>query len=584
MRSSLPPLLWALVFCLSISVPLQAGATTTDLESGWQYRWGDSPLDENGTLVWTQEAVDEAWQPIGFPSNPPGRDERQNAWFRITLPEGDWRDPVVYIFSVDLIVQVYLESDLIYQYGAFDQDGRGRFEGWPWHLIELPEDFGNSTLYFRVFSDYTDIGLWGEVKLMERPELFVYILERSAKALAISGFSLLIALLTFFFALLQTNRRSFAAIGLFSLASGLMILAESQASQLLFEAPLFWDTLAAGSYFLLPVALALLLEHWLEGRYSWVMRRLWQGHLLYAVLALGLSLSGVVDLSTTYPPFDALLVVSLIIMLGPVLVLFRHLSLEQKAIITASGFFSLLLIADMAVAHGLLSWRRIPVSLGALGFSLTMVIISLADYARTQREIQRLNRELKQEVAARTQELETLVDTLRDYSYQDPLTGLKNRRHFEELLVHESASARRERTPLALVMLDIDHFKQFNDRHGHETGDAVLASVGALLREHFRDADVVCRLGGEEFVVVLPGATAQRAEARVQALLFAIRGRRFRHLDTPLDEVTLSCGIAAYPQHTRDPSELVTLADQALYRAKHAGRDRSETYVASVAG
>jgi diguanylate cyclase (GGDEF)-like protein len=580
MRSHFLPLLWVLAFCFSITAPLQADATTLDLDSGWQYRWGDSPFDENGIPVWTQEAVDEAWQPIGFPSNPPGREKRHNAWFRITLPEGNWRDPVMYIYSVDLIVQVYLESDLIYQYGAFDQDGRGRFEGWPWHLIELPEDFGNRTLYFRVFSNYTDIGLWGEVKLMERPHLFVYILEQSAKALATSGFSLLIAMLTFIFALLQTNRRSFAAIGLFSLTSGLMILAESQASQLLYEAPLFWDTLAAGSYFLLPVALALLLEHWLGERHAWVMRRLWQGHLLYTVLALGLSLPGVVDLSATYPPFDALLLVSLLIMLGLVLIVFRHLSPEQKAIIAASGFFSLLLIADMAVAHGLIDWRRIPVSLGALVFSLAIVAISLTDYARTQREIQRLNRELKQEVAARTEELETLVDTLRDYSYQDPLTGLKNRRHFEELLVHESASARREQTPLALVMLDIDHFKQFNDRHGHETGDAVLASVGALLREHFRDADVVCRLGGEEFVVVLPGATAKRAESRVQTLLHAIRNSRFRHLDTPLDEVTLSCGIAAYPQHTHDPAELVTLADQALYRAKHAGRDRSETYVA----
>lgn len=576
------PTLWVLL-CFSITTSLPAGATTIDLDSGWQYRWGDSPLDENGLPAWTRDSVDEAWQPIGFPSNPPGRDDRHNAWFRITLPEGDWRDPVVYIYSVDLIVQVYLEANLIYQYGAFDQDGRGRFEGWPWHLIELPEDFGDQTLYFRVFSDYTDIGLWGEVMLMERPELFVYILERSAKAMATSGFSLLIALLTFIFALLQTNRRSFAAIGLFSLASGTMILAESQASQLLFEAPLFWDTLAAGSYFLLPVALALLLEHWMDGRYSWVMRLLWQSHLLYAALALGLSLSGVVDLSTTYPPFDALLVVSLIIMLGPVLVVFRQLTLVQKAIIAASGFYSLLLIADMAVAHGLITWRRIPVSLGALGFSLAMVAISLADYGRTQREIQRLNHELKKEVAARTQELEDLVETLRDYSYQDPLTGLKNRRHFEELLVHESDLARRNRTPLALVMLDIDHFKQFNDRYGHETGDAVLASVGALLREHFRDADVVCRLGGEEFIVVLPGATSRRAEARIQALLHAIRNNQFRHLDAPLDEVTLSCGIAAYPQHTHDPAELVTLADQALYRAKHAGRDRCETYVASVA-
>ncbi|PXX95302.1 GGDEF domain-containing protein [Halomonas sp. LBP4] len=579
MRPTLIPLIWALLLSLLASPSLQADSSTLPLDTDWQYRWGDSPFDGAGTPLWTRQEAPAEWHPIAFPSNPPGREGRHHAWFRIPLPDGDWRDPVLYIYSVDLIVQAYLGSELIYQYGHFDERGEGRFEGWPWHMIELPEAFAGQRLHFRVFSDYTDIGLWGEVKLMERPDLILYILGQSAQALVVSGFSLLIALLAFILAVLQANRRSFAGIGLFSLASGMMILAESQASQLLLEAPMLWDTLAAGAYFMLPVAMALLLEHWFAR--PRLMRRLWQGHLLYAVVALGLSLAGVLDLSSTYPPFDALLLVSLTIMFGAIVIQWGALVSEQKVIIAAYALFGLLLVADMAVAHGLLPWQRVPVSLGALAFSLALVAISVADYARTQREIRRLNRDLQQEVAARTRELEAMVERLREFSYQDPLTGLKNRRHFDEILTHEAAAARRHGTPLALVMVDIDHFKRFNDHHGHEAGDAVLAAVGELLREHFRDADVVCRLGGEEFVVIMPGATAARAEARIRGLLHGIRECRFRHRSIELDGITLSCGIAAWPEHAEDPLALTRLADEALYRAKHRGRDRSETYAVS---
>lgn len=581
MRSTLIPVIWALLLSLLAGSPLQADSSTLPLDTGWQYRWGDSPFDDDTTPLWTRQEAPTEWHPIAFPSNPPGREGRHHVWFRIPLPDGDWRDPVLYIFSVDLIVQAYLGSELIYQYGHFDERGEGRFAGWPWHMVELPEKFAGQRLHFRVFSDYTDIGLWGEVKLMERPDLILYILERSAQALVVSGFSLLIALLAFILAVPHANRRSFAGIGLFSLASGMMILAESQASQLLLEQPLLWDTLAAGAYFMLPVAMALLLEHWFARQQPLLMRRLWQGHLLYVVVALGLSAAGVINLSSTFPPFDALLLISLTIMFVAIVIQWRTLVPEQKVIIAAYALFGLLLIADMAVAHGLLPWQRIPVSLGALAFSLALVAISVADYSRTQREIRRLNRDLQQEVAARTRALEGMVDRLREFSYQDPLTGLKNRRHFDEILAHEAATARRHDTPLALVMVDIDHFKRFNDQHGHEAGDAVLAAVGALLREHFRDADVVCRLGGEEFVVIMPGASAAMAEARIRGLLHGIRECRFRHRDTELDGITLSCGIAAWPEHTDDPLALTRLADEALYRAKHRGRDRSEIYAVS---
>ncbi|MGM0703811.1 MAG: GGDEF domain-containing protein [Pseudomonadota bacterium] len=546
--------------------------------TGWEYRWGDSPVEADGTPRWTVSHDDSTWRTIAFPSNPPNRDGHQHVWFRVTLPDGGWRDPVLYIYSIDLIGQAYLDDELIYQYGHFDAQGRGDFVGWPWHMIELPEDFAGRTLHFRVFSDYTDIGLWGEVLLMERVDLLTRVIQSSSHDLVVSAFSLLLAGLAGSFALLGPQRRSFGAMAFFSLASGTMILAETQASQLLLDRPLLWDTLAAAGYYSLPVAMGLLLSHWLAGTPGRWVRRLWQLHLAYLVGAIGLARAGIVSLASTFPPFDLLLAFTLPLMLMLALWRVHCLGIEQRLIIASYALLAVLLLADMAVAHGLLAWRRIPVSLGTLTFSLAIVGISLWHYRQTQRELARLNRSLEQQVAQRTVELDRLVSKLESFSYEDPLTGLKNRRYFDELLQHEATRAERQGTPLSMVMIDLDHFKQINDRFGHEAGDDVLVKVAALLREHFRGSDVVCRLGGEEFVAILPGATTEQAEARAVALLEAVRAMTIEHAGQALGPVTFSCGVATYPCHSREPLALLGLADKALYHAKHHGRDRSITW------
>ncbi len=141
-----------------------------------------------------------------------------------------------------------------------------------------------------------------------------------------------------------------------------------------------------------------------------------------------------------------------------------------------------------------------------------------------------------------------------------------------------SAVARRHGTPLTLAMIDIDHFKQFNDREGHEAGDTVLVGMGRVLTHHFRDADVVCRMGGEEFVIIMPGATAAVAEVRLSELLEVLSHKRFRYRDRVLGPLSISCGIATFPEHAGDPLTLIGLADKALYSAKNRGRARVEIY------
>lgn len=620
--------------------------------------------------------------------------------------------------------------------------------------MSLPDEFQGKDIYFRIFSNYTDIGLWGEVAIMEESELTLYILQNSLKALVIAGFCALIAILSVVFSLLQARKKTFASLALFGISSAILLVAESQARQLIWNAPLAWDYLAAGSYFMVPVAMALLLEQWFEDQRPWLINLVWKVHLGYFIGALGLAALGVVNLSSTFPVFDALLLATLTTITILVARRFRQLAVQQQVILLAYGLFCTLLVLDMAVAHGYLPWWRVPVSLGALAFSLSVVVIALIHFARTQESLQELNLSLEQQVAERTARAESLArreqararlltfenektrvlndviaelqdcislnqtfpvlaqtlpdlcspmkgalyqrieegaayrllnrwgyagelpapkrletpdgppqnsdilagnpgradasaledeqasngklclwvniqsategsvpvallfvevpaeilenesqfgaakllqglrqgiqkigitisginlrEELQRYSYEDALTGLKNRRYFDQLFEHESAVAVRTDKPLSLLMVDIDHFKRFNDAHGHEAGDTALKLVASVLARYFRESDVVCRFGGEEFVAIMADTNLKAALDKATELVREVRGHSIVHRGRHLNGVTLSIGVSSWPECTERPDSLLGQADRALYRAKESGRDRVE--------
>jgi diguanylate cyclase (GGDEF)-like protein/PAS domain S-box-containing protein len=167
-----------------------------------------------------------------------------------------------------------------------------------------------------------------------------------------------------------------------------------------------------------------------------------------------------------------------------------------------------------------------------------------------------------------------LQETLRDQAIRDPLTGLFNRRYMEESLEREMRRAERRDVPLGVMMLDIDHFKRFNDSFGHAAGDTALREIGRLLQEHTRGEDIACRYGGEEFTLILLDATLPFTLERAAALREQAGKLRLRHGSQSLGSVTLSLGVAVYPDHGRTAEELLRAADAALYRAKEQGRDR----------
>lgn len=167
-----------------------------------------------------------------------------------------------------------------------------------------------------------------------------------------------------------------------------------------------------------------------------------------------------------------------------------------------------------------------------------------------------------------------LRDQLRDQSIRDSLTGLYNRRYLLENMRREIGRALKKGKPLSLISFDADHFKRFNDNHGHDAGDAILRSLGELMRKTFDCDEVVCRFGGEEFVVLLPETDKVTACHRAEVLRSAVEALVIRYGDQNLPRITISLGVATLPENGTDPRMLLTAADAALYRAKGEGRNR----------
>lgn len=202
-------------------------------------------------------------------------------------------------------------------------------------------------------------------------------------------------------------------------------------------------------------------------------------------------------------------------------------------------------------------------------YAFTGITRDISEHKKNEYALQDLNMRLSGQLV----QIQSLQAALQEQLIRDSLTGLYNRRYLDDAIERELSRATREGNPVTLAILDIDYFKQVNDKYGHPAGDEVLRTVGKMLRDHTRASDIPCRMGGEEFVVMLPNMGLEDAKVRAEKLraLFAETDIIFGQLTI---KATISIGLASYPTHGRSASELIRLADAALYQAKQNGRNQ----------
>lgn len=215
----------------------------------------------------------------------------------------------------------------------------------------------------------------------------------------------------------------------------------------------------------------------------------------------------------------------------------------------------------------------ICVPMMAQGELLGLLHMAIGEKGRSLETRQRFVMTVAEHIALALANLK-LRETLRSQSIRDPLTGLFNRRYMEESLEREMRRASRGRHPVGIIMLDLDHFKKFNDAYGHDAGDALMRLVGSTLQRSIRAEDIACRYGGEEFTLILPEASLVDAAQRAESIRESIRNLNVQHRRQQLGGVTISAGVAIFPDHGPTGDAVLRAADAALYQAKSRGRDR----------
>ena len=209
----------------------------------------------------------------------------------------------------------------------------------------------------------------------------------------------------------------------------------------------------------------------------------------------------------------------------------------------------------------------------AAGKALGLLYLSASEPGRLTDAKQKLAVTVAEHMALAISNLK-LRETLKHESIHDPLTGLFNRRYMQESLKREISRARRQGQPVGVIMIDIDHFKQFNDTYGHEAGDRVLKELASFLQSNIRSSDIACRYGGEELLLILPDASLADTQHRAEQLREKVKQLRVRYRHQNLGSITISLGVACCPDQGLTGEAVIQAADRALYRAKKLGRDR----------
>jgi diguanylate cyclase len=575
-------------------------ASLVGLTEGWSYRWGDSPRGADGVFTWLGQGSEDGWQPISYPSNPPDRLGRRNAWFRVRLPESAARDPGLFVYSIDVNAELYVGEELVYAWGELDESGTGRFLGWPWHLVALPADSAGGTLSVRVYSDYRDIGLWGTILFGPRCELLGRLYARDMPRLAVAAASLLLGLALLAVYFLPRPRDPFALyIALTALSLILRVIARTHVKQLLLDAPVLWIYLDQASAFLVAIFITLVTEQVVGEPFRRIARVAWIATTALFVVSLALSLAGLVRIVDMLPAYDPVMIGLILLLLTLSVLATLKGRAEARVLVASFTVMGALIVYGILVSNNLVAWADETDYLITFAFALAVSVEVarrlLGMHERVQRyaatletqsvELRKSNEVLERKVAERTRDLELANSrligekrVLEVASITDSLTGMRNRAYVLDHLRQAVSHAHRYGEKLSIVMVDLDHFKDVNDTWGHQAGDDVLKRVAQVFASTFRDSDVAGRYGGEEFLVVLPKADegeASRVAERLRARIEALEIRAGDHW------LTASGGVAEHVGQGHE--ELLSQADRALYRAKHSGRNRIEGSAAGSA-
>jgi diguanylate cyclase (GGDEF)-like protein len=574
-------LLFFLVFTgSSMAANKSTGDSPQVLRGSWFYHWGDLAKEpESGQWRYNQAQ----WEAVEFPENMPERQDNKIVWVKIDLPSGNWRDPYFFINAVDLAFEVFHNHKIIYYFGDIDEQGNSRFEGWPWHAFLLPNDYDQHTLYFRIASDYPSIGLSGEASIGNRFSLLNKVYGNGIAGLSFILVMLLVGVISTVMGLIKKDRAVAISTGILSFNLAIMMFSENELSQVILFEPLLWRYIAAFCYFLIPAFLSIIILAWLREKPPMIARVVLGITIAFVVGVAALSIFTTFNFVNAYPYFDGLFIILVMALLWGCRKLFYQQGITGRLMTFGILALFISLLLDMLSSHGFINWIGRTGQWGLLLFTMASLLIYLVQDWQQLIALNNLTQELESKVQVRTAELQASQNKLEKLAREDYLTGILNRRAFTERAIDEVANAIRFKRPISLLLFDLDHFKDVNDKYGHAVGDLVLKSVAAVSKDTCRDGELVCRFGGEEFVILLHATEASFAQSLAERLRQALKEIEVE-ADRQVIKIAASFGLISL--NTAEPSKasaeqvverLLAKADKMMYEVKVSGRDGLKT-------
>ena len=556
------------------------------IDSGWSYHWGDIPrshqADNTERVHW--QFSEAEWNQAGSLANVAGRSGEDILWLKLDLPESKWRNPHLLVSYADIIFQVFEAGRVTYEHGRIGPEGKGDFAGWPWHLIPVAAAESTS-LYFRIYSSYYLIGLSEEVIIGEKADLLEHVYHKGMTGGVFFIILFIVGIVSMALGLIKGHRRNALSIGFLSLDLSLTMFAQNELSQIVFFSPLILSYIWAFGYFLVPAFMAWVVYEWFDHKISkpvLVILCVSFGSMICAFV-----LSSITDLLFIefYPSIDVLFIVSMLALLIECGARHKGRGIEEGLIILGLFIICLSLILDAISFYGIVTWIGQGGQWGLTLFAVSLLTVYLIKDKKQQESLALLTHNLENTVAERTRALNESLARLEELARTDFLTGLLNRRAFMELANREVANSIRHQHPLSLMLFDIDHFKRINDRYGHDTGDRVLTEVAKAVSKTCRESDLICRWGGEEFVVLLQSATPDEAKLLAARTRETIQSLDMKSAAGNTIATTASFGFISYDgyQETSELNKpenadrlldlLLKKADSAMYHTKNRGRN-----------
>ncbi len=542
-----------LALCVLWLMPL-GRAEAVALSNDWQYQ-----LQPN-----------TEWNGFDYPQLPQLPDGVRMVWLRTTLLPGDEETDTLMFMTFMQSVRIWAGDNLVYNYGSFEVQHQR--SGVRWHLVRLPRVTEPTELRLLVYADTAE-ALYslntlslasGELQVQR---LFLYDIPI---CLALPA-----AILIVFLMLLCCKfnnvywRRLYLAVALFMLVFALWTVTAAHAKTLLFDQPVFWWYAISLIAYLLPLSANVVLYELLKHEphaYPGVVLAL-NGLLLAA--AVGGELTGQWTLNDGMWAYYPLLGVTEAALAWWLIMACRRGNELCLAILPATIGFTLLGLFDGIMGHfHWFAWRLYVTPLGIFPFMYFVMQVLRAQLGR------------ERSLVARTAQLQYKVAQATERSERDTLTGCYNRSAADRLYAEAVRQAVTRQVPLALIMLDIDHFKRFNDTYGHETGDQVLVQFSQTLRHTLSKEKPLIRWGGEEFIILCPDMTPMEALVLANELRRQVAAARLDDL-----QITCSLGVSGWLGKEKDTlNALCQRADRALYRAKESGRNRALLDETAAAG